>query len=145
MRVIELTAPIIPWQGIGNVKLYAHITDFYEIIEQFGDQPQLLGKFLVRYEIGDAIDLWFNILNGKLFKITALRQYTGKLFGEIGIGMPIDKVLEIEPSFIYDDFEEVYCSPKGVFIETDPVEKTVLWISTYIKEIENANFEMGDW
>ncbi|GFN30971.1 hypothetical protein PCURB6_12310 [Paenibacillus curdlanolyticus] len=30
------------------------------------------------------------------------------------VGMHIDEVLRIEPSFEYDDFEEVYVSPKGV-------------------------------
>jgi hypothetical protein len=59
--------------------------------------------------------------------------------------MHIDDVLEIEPSFVYDDFEEVYYSPKGIFIETDPVKHTVLWISVYIKELDNDDFERGNW
>jgi len=105
----------------------------------------LLGNFLIRYELEDTVDLWFNLLNGKLFKITALKNYTGKLFKEICIGMPIQTVLALEPSFVYDDFEEVYCSPKGVYIETDPIDNTVLWISVYIKEIDNEDFEKGNW
>ncbi|WP_310552059.1 hypothetical protein [Paenibacillus glufosinatiresistens] len=99
----------------------------------------------MRYEIKDEVCLWFNLFNGKLFKITALKNYTGKLFDVIHIGMSIDEVLEIEPSFEYDDFEEVYCSPKGIYIETDPVENTVLWISVYIKEIDNEDFDKGNW
>jgi hypothetical protein len=130
---------------MGNMKLYSHVSDFYQTIEQLGGQPKFLGKFLMRYELSDSIDLWFNILNGKLFKITALRNYTGKLFDKIGIGMHIDDVLKLEPSFVYDEFEEVFCSPKGIYIETDPVENTVLWISVYIKEIDNNDFEKGNW
>ncbi|GEN35881.1 hypothetical protein [Aneurinibacillus danicus] len=143
--MVQLNAPIVPWEGMGGIKLYSHISEFYGILEQSKEAPKLLGKFLIRYEIKDSVDLWFNIINGKLFKITALKNYKGKLFGELCIGMHIDEVLEREPSFIYDDFEEVYCSPKGIYIETDPVEHTVLWISVYIKEIDNEDFERGNW
>lgn len=143
--MVLLNAPIVPWEEMGGIKLYSHISDFYEIINNLDDTDALLGKSLVRYEIRDEVDLWFNLFNGKLFKITALKNYTGKLFDVIHIGMPIDEVLEIEPSFEYDDFEEVYCIPKGIYIETDPVENTVLWISVYIREIDNENFDKGDW
>ncbi|PAD45918.1 hypothetical protein, partial [Shouchella clausii] len=104
-----------------------------------------VGMFDVRYEIENQVYLWFSILNGRLWKITALKDYKGKLFDNIHIGMHIDDVLTIEPSFEYDDFEEVYCSPKGIFIETDPVEHTVLWISVYVKELDNEDFERGNW
>ncbi|MFJ8087132.1 hypothetical protein ACIQ7N_02830 [Lysinibacillus sp. NPDC095746] len=143
--MIDLQAPIIPWVGMGNVKLYSHISEFFSIIEQQCEKPVSIGNFLIRYEINNSIDLWFNVLNGKLFKITALKNYTGKLFDVIYIGMPIDRALEIEPSFEYDDFEEIYCSPKGIYIETDPIENTVIWISVYIKEIDNEDFDIGNW
>lgn len=143
--MVLLNAPIVPWEEMGGVKLYSHISEFYDIINNINDADALLGKSLVRYEIKDEVCLWFNLFNGKLFKITALKNYTGKLFDVIYIGMPIDRVLEIEPSFEYDDFEEVYCSSKGIYIETDPVENTVLWISVYIKEIDNEDFDKGNW
>ncbi|MCM3548616.1 hypothetical protein M4D48_08525 [Alkalihalobacillus clausii] len=101
--------------------------------------------FDIRYEIENQGYLWLSILNGRLWKITALKDYKGKLFDNIHIGMHIDDVLKIEPSFEYDDFEEVYCSPKGIFIETDPIEHTVLWISVYVKELGNEDFERGNW
>ena len=43
------------------------------------------------------------------------------------------------------DFEEVYVSNKGIYIETDPVDNTVLWISVFVKEIDNEDFEKGNW
>ncbi|CAH2715100.1 hypothetical protein BACCIP111895_02284 [Neobacillus rhizosphaerae] len=143
--MIDSQAPIVPWEGMGNIKLYSHINEFYSMIEEHGKQPKLLGKYLIRYEIGNSIDLWFNLFNGKLFKITALSNYKGTLFNDIRVGMHIDDVLRLEPSFMYDEFEEVYCSSKGVYLETDPVEQTVLWISVYIKEIDNPDFERGHW
>ena len=145
INLINLQAPIVPWEGMGGIKLYSHINEFYSMIEQYGKEPRLLGKYLIRYEIDNSLVLWFNLLNGKLFKITALSNYNGTLFNKIRIGMHIDDVLKQESSFIYDDFEEVYCSSKGIYIETDPVEHTVLWISVYIKEIDDPDFERGNW
>lgn len=143
--LINLQAPIVPWEGMGGIKLYSHINELYSIIEQYGKQPKLLGKYLIRYEIDNSLDLWFNLLNGKLFKITATSSYSGTLFNEIKLGMHINDVIKLEPSFVYDDFEEVYCSTKGVYLETDLVKQTVLWISVYIKEIDNPDFERGNW
>ncbi|OGO78978.1 MAG: hypothetical protein A2Y23_14625 [Clostridiales bacterium GWB2_37_7] len=143
--MIDLNAPIIPWEGIGGISLYSHIEQLNDIIQRTNKAPLQLGKYLIRYEIEDEVDLWFNVVNGKLFKITASKNYKGKLFDRIYVGMHIDKVIEFEPSFVYDDFEEVYCSPKGIFIETDPIDNTVLWISVYIKELDSDGFEEGNW
>lgn len=143
--MVELNAPILPWEGIGGLKLYSHISKFIPLLAQQNVKEKLLGKYLIRYEINNSIDLWFNVINGKLFKITALSNYTGALFEKITIGMHINEVLKIEPSFIYDDFEEVYCSYKGIYIETDPTTNTVLWISVYVKEVDNEDFELGNW
>ena len=44
-------------------------------------------------------------------------------------------MLKFEPSFIYDDFEEVWESDKDVFIEMDAETNKVRWISVYIPEV----------
>ncbi len=59
--------------------------------------------------------------------------------------MPIEDVLKLEPSFEYDDFEEVYVSDKGIFIETDPETNQVMWISIFIKELETDKFDEANW
>ncbi len=143
--MVNLSAPIIPWEGIGGIKLYTHISEFYKTFKQLREEPSLIGKFYIKYEIPESVDLWFNVINGKLFKITALKNYSGRLKEQIYIGMHIYDVLRLDPSFIYDDFEEVYCSPKGIYIETDPVNRTVMWISVYVKEVDNEDFEKGNW
>lgn len=143
--MINLDAPIIPWQGMANIKLYTQLRDLKNLLKEENAKAFLYDNFLVRYEISNKIYLFFSLINGKLFKITTLETYTGKLFNKIHVGMHIDEVLKIEPSFVYDDFEEVYVSPKGIFIETDPVKHTVLWISIFIKEFEEEIFETGNW
>ncbi|EFM12392.1 conserved hypothetical protein [Paenibacillus curdlanolyticus YK9] len=143
--MINWNAPILPGIGLGNLRLYSHISGFYPYLCKHEVKAKLLDKFLIRYEMKDFVDLWFNIINGKLVKITALRNYSGKLFDTIQIGMPISEVLAIEPSFEYDEFEEIYCSSKGIYIEVDPDTKAVLWISVFVKEMECHEFECGKW
>ena len=47
--------------------------------------------------------------------------------------------------FVYDDFEEVWESEKGIFIEMDAETNTVRWISVYIRELDDENFENANW
>ena len=81
----------------------------------------------------------------KLFRITTLDNYQGKLFEKIGVGTTEKELLEVEPSFVYDDFEEVWESEKGIFIEMDAETNTVRWISVYIRELDDENFENANW
>lgn len=143
--MINLNVAIVPWEGLGNIKLYSTIGELKRIIENEDTRKFEYYENLVRYEVPGKIYLFFNLINGKLFKITALEKYQGALFGQIRIGMHINTVLQIEPSFQYDDFEEVYCSPKGVYIETDAEYNTVQWISVFIRELEKEDFEEGSW
>lgn len=143
--MIDLYADIVPWKGLGGIDLYSHIGDFYSILRREKTKSFLYDNLLVRYEITKELYLFFNLVNGKLFKITTLQNYKGKLFNKINVGMHIDEVLKFEPTFEYDDFEEVYFSSKGIFIETDPVTHKVIWISVYIKELDNEDFIEGNW
>ena len=72
-------------------------------------------------------------------------NYKGSLFGQIKVGTTRNEMLEIEPSFVYNDFEEVWESEKGVFIEMDVKTDTVRWISVYIPELYSEEFENCKW
>ena len=74
-----------------------------------------------------------------------MRNYKGKLFEKIGVETLENEFLSIEPSFEYDDFEEVFESNKGVYIETDVIKHTATWISVFIKELLDDDFEVGNW
>lgn len=144
--MININSPILPWESIGDIGLYSTIKELREIIENRRlVSGVLLNNMWVRYEIKDTLYLFFHLGNGKLFKITALKEYKGMLFDKIGIGTYESDITKLEPSFLYDDFEEIYESEKGVFIETDPVEKTVTQISVFIKELDDENFEDANW
>lgn len=59
--------------------------------------------------------------------------------------MSSTELLKTDQSFEYDEFEEVYVSEKGVFIETDPETEKVMWISIFIKELETPEFMQAKW
>ena len=140
-----MNAPIIPWIGLGNIKLYETIKNIKPLIAQENVKGFLYDKFLIRYELEDEVYLFFNLLNGKLFKLTALKKYKGMLLNQIKIGMNIRELLKIEPSFEYEDFEEVYVSPKGIFVEINPDTEDIMWISVFIRELETPNFMQAEW
>lgn len=143
--MINLEAPIIPWIGMGGIKLYSHISELKSLLESEKVECFLYNKFLVRYEIKGKIYMFFNLINGKLFKITTLEEYKGLLFDEIYVGQKTEEMLRVDTSFEYDEFEEVYVSDKGVFVETEPETDTVKWISVYIKELETEEFDRALW
>ncbi|EAC6409174.1 hypothetical protein [Listeria monocytogenes] len=143
--MIDINAPIIPWKEAGGIKLYSTIRDVKEIVEDKDVSGVLLNKFWVRYEIKDEVFLFFHLLNGKLFKITTLKNYKGQLFDNVQYGMSAQELLAAHPDFIYDDIEEVYESKSGAFLEVDFQKGQVTYISVYIKELDNADFEEANW
>lgn len=142
--MIDINAPIIPYGGLGGIRLYSTIEDLADIL-QYDANPSILHGEWIKYDIHDCIELFFHLRNRKLFRITTLDKYKGELFGGISVGSTEDDILTIEPSFVYDEFEEVWETPKGAFIEMEPSTNTVKWISVYIKELNSEDFNKADW
>nr|WP_296006463.1 hypothetical protein [uncultured Blautia sp.] len=142
---LDILAPIVPFRGFGEIKLYSTRNELKELLNEKGVESKIINDNWIRYDIQNAIELFFHLKNNKLFRITTLDNYQGKVFGKIGVGMREEEMLEIEPTFIYDNFEEVWESPKGIFIETDAETNKVRWISVYIREIDDEDFEEANW
>lgn len=143
--LLDIFAPIVPFKGFGEIKLYNTRDELRELLEKEDVELQIINNDWIRYDIQNSVELFFHRKNNKLFRITTLDNYQGKLFEKIGVGTTEKELLEIEPSFVYDDFEEVWESEKGVFIEMDAETNTVRWISVYIKELGDEDFENANW
>ena len=144
--MIDIKAPIVPWEGMGGIKLYSTIKELRNILEDRDKVTAVVyHNMWVKYTVEDVMELFFHLANGKLFKIVTLSGYKGKLFDKISVRTLESELLELEPSFIYEDFEEVYESEKGVFLETDPVTTETTWITIYIKELLDDNFKEAKW
>ena len=116
-----------------------------ELLEKEDVESEIINSDWIRYDILNSVELFFHLKNNKLFRITTLDNYRGKLFEKIGVGTTEKELLEVEPSFAYDDFEEVWESEKGVFIEMDAETNVVRWISVYVRELDNEDFENANW
>lgn len=143
--MLDTKAPIIPFEGFGKIKLYSSCQDLKDLLSGNDVESVILNSNWIRYDIQNAIELFFHLKNNKLFRITTLENYKGALFNQIKVGTTKDEMLKIEPSFIYNDFEEVWESEKGVFIEMDAKTDTVKWISIYIPELDSSEFEDCKW
>lgn len=142
---IDYSAPIVPFDGLGGIKLYSTRTELENLLELEGRQAEIINDNWIKYDVQNSVELFFHRENNKLFRITTLDEYKGLLFEKIGVGTNEEEMLRAEPSFTYDDFEEVWESPKGVFIEMDAETNLVRWISVYIREMDMENFEEGKW
>lgn len=143
--LLDITAPIKPYKGFGEIELYSTRNMLKKILLLDDVRSDVINGNWIKYDIQNSIEMFFHLKNNKLFRITTLDNYRGKLFERIGIGTTKEEMLNIEPSFIYNEFEEVWESSKGVFIEMDAQTDRVRWISIYIPELELDHFEEGEW
>ena len=146
MKEIDVNAPIIPYEGLGGIKLYSTREELKDILS-LSDVTSRIVYDWIEYNIQDKIALTFHSKNDKLLRISTLCNYKGKLFDKVKVGMTEEELVTAEPSFVYDDFQEVWISNKGIVVETDPETNEVIWIAVYIPNPEwgSADFEKGNW
>jgi hypothetical protein len=149
IKIIDLNAPIIPHEGLGGIKLYSHINDVYKEFINKQDVKFLDYGKCSKIEIGfqNYISLGFCKANGKLYAISARKDYKGLLWDRVYVGMPLKELLAIEPSFKFDeDWEEGYISKKyDLHVEDDVETGKIIAISIRIKECKNKDFWEGNW
>ena len=147
--MLDFSAPIIPYIGMANIKLYSTIEEVQPILSFYNAKINYIYDDVIRYDIGTELLLFFHKKNNKLFKITTEKNYKGSLFGKIRVGMQETELEAIDSSFVFDDFEEVWVSSKGVFIEA-VIEQNyspaiIRWISVFIPELESEAFDKCEW
>ncbi len=95
--------------------------------------------------INNVMSLFF-AKNGKLFKIVFWEGYQGSLPNGISLGIPIDEAKSLYSSISFDDWNEIYQSENGYWIEDNIDTKTVLSVSIFIKELlDDDNFDYCNW
>lgn len=105
--LLDKNAPIIPFVGFGNIKLYATRQELKDLLSLDGVESVVINSNWIRYDIQNAVELFFHLGNDKLFRITTLDNYEGSLFGQIKVGTTKDEMLEIEPSLIFSNEESI--------------------------------------
>ena len=141
---IDINAPIVPFEGMGGIKLCSTEGQIKPLLKGHTIKiEKYSGR--IRYQIDNLLYLVFLKKNGKLFKITTLDGYKGKLWDKIGTDTVEKNLLSLDDLFVWDDWEEVWQSPKGVIIEGYDGTGLCTWISVFIKEMLEPDFEKGKW
>lgn len=152
-KIMLLNSKIEPFIGVGDFKLYMTVEEAKAIIRKLkakfstelwsnkGCSPNV-PWLIIRVE--NSINLFF--AKNRLFKIYVENDFVGKMDNGICINMPMEKVFEKDPTLEFDDWNEVYQSKNGYWIEDNLDDKTVLTISVFIPEIlDDEIFDSYDW
>lgn len=130
-------APIIPFVGMGGI--YLNQTK-NEVEKQAGrklirQEPEPDDAW-ERYTFDGAMTLFFSSADGRLVLLETQPGYRGRLASGIGTDTDEEQITVLDPTMIYDDFEEFYNSVEhGVQIETNIPEHKAVWISVFVPEI----------
>ena len=142
---MDIYAPIIPYKECGGNKLYASLNEVISTLELANIKQNDINDNIIRVDVSDSMMLFFSKRNGKLFKICTQEGYKGALPNGITVGMSKQDFCAIDNTLEYDDFEEVWESKLGYFIETDCDTDSAKWISIFIKEFLQDDFENYNW
>ena len=94
--------------------------------------------------VGKDISIFF--AKNRMFKIYFENSFDGKLENGISLGMTIKDAETIDPTIQYDDWEEVYSSDLGYWLEDDVETGEIISITIFIKELEDDDvFFRYDW
>ena len=122
--MFDLKAPIVPFEGIGELKLNAtyeetvkalQASETYFQEECWEDYTGESDEPLKIIVVPDYMML--NFTKDKLTKISALHDYQGKLPNDICVGMDLEKAQVMDEGLKFDEQNQMYTSTQGYIIE----------------------------
>ncbi len=145
---------IIPYEGIESIKLYQKIDEVKSVLQSDGipyreeiwsaESETVPNPWTVL--VVDNLFSFFFAKNGKLFKMVFWEGYQGSLPNGISLGISIEEANSMDSSLSFDDWNEVYQSDNGYWIEDTVDTNTVMSISIFIKELlDEDNFDYCNW
>ena len=73
--LLDNTAPIIPFRGFGDIKLYSTRDELSDLLSLNNVETMVINENWIRYDIQNSVELFFHLGNDKLFRITTLDNY----------------------------------------------------------------------
>jgi len=148
--MIDLTTPIIPYEGTGIFKLDAsydavkallqerNISYKEEILEATDiDPPWII------IEIENIMEFFF--AKNRLFKIILKGNFSGGLPNGINLDTTIDEAQKIDTNLIFDDWDEIFISDNGYWVDYDEDTKKICRITIFIPVLERDDFFEYKW
>ena len=150
--MIDLTTPIIPYVGTGIFKLDSSPDEIKTLLKEYcvlyneeinanrynpKDPPWII------VEIDNVMELFF--AKNRLFKIVLKGNFSGNLPNGINLDTTIDDAQKIDPNLTFDDWDEIYTSTNGYWIDYDEDTKKLCWIAIFIPALERDDFFEYKW
>lgn len=144
---------IVPFEGVGKFKLYSSVSDVKKILDEEKisyDEKIYDNKYCtnpepwVELKVKDTIGFWF--VKDKLFKIWVEKKFLGILPNGLKVGMPIEKACKIDSELKFDDWNEIWKSSMGYWIEDKVATQKIVTIAVFIKEVlDDDIFYSYEW
>lgn len=157
--MLDLNTPIIPYKGTGIFQLNANYEEvkhllkvnnivYEEEIWNKTDPDHLWNVIVITKKDSNsqhsAIELFF--AKDRLFKIGLCEDFEGSLPNGIHTGMSIKDAWKIDKKLHQDDdFDEVYISPNGYFLEYSNRNLEIMIITIFISAVERDDFFEYNW
>lgn len=145
---------LVPFIGTDSFKLYSNLESAKSFLTN-NHIPFSMEEWDSDYEtvpnpwkvivIDNTLNLFY-AKNDKLFKIVALDHYAGTLTNGVSIGMIIDDAKKLDPTLSFDEWNEVWSSELGYWLEDDIDTKKIFSICVYIRELlKEDTFDYCEW
>lgn len=144
---------VIPYKGFADITFDMSFDEVKSLLHekrvQFhsenwpnkGCSPEVAWDII---RIGKDISIFF--AKKRMFKIYFENGFDGKLENGISLGMSMKDAEAIDPTIQYDDWEEVYVSDLGYWLEDDVESSEIISMTIFIKELEDEDmFFKYDW
>lgn len=151
--VIDLRKNPVPGVELAGVKLRSNYKDLLN--SGSFKEVEVPSKEVGKLSALGCIEVSFDRRNGKVFRVSGLPGYEGKVDGLVGVGAPMPEVFGILPGVYFDEPEGVFrvLGKDGICLEGDlddplveEVDKIfVQAISVYIPELDDELVQEGDW
>ena len=150
--MIDMTCNIIPYVGIGNIKLGMSIESVRSFLKEQhirfdqwvepnkGMDPEIPWTFI---RIEKSIVLTF--VEGVLFEIFLENKYRGKLPNGISVDMKMTDAKQIDQTLEYNEDEEDFISKEGYWLGDLVETGKIISITIFLPEVEKDDFFEYTW
>ncbi len=131
----------MPFEAVKEQLRKKQIQYYVEKWANKGCDPEVAWDII---RVGKNISIFF--AKNRMFKIYFENEFEGILTNGISLGMNIKDAEMLDPTIEYDDWEEIYTSEHGYWLEDDVESGEIISITIFIKELEDPDvFFRYDW
>lgn len=150
--MIDLTTSIIPYVGTGIFKLNSSLDEVKELLKEHDiiyDEETRINRYnskdppWIIIEIENIMEFFF--AKNRLFKIILKGNFSGGLPNGINLDTTIDEAQKIDPNLIFDDWDEIFISDNGYWVDYDEDTKKICWITIFLPALERDDFFEYKW